>query len=79
MRVHADNPIALGVGQTLTIDTRPGRKLIVDENGAAVFPITGDSSLFPFVVGSNRINVTMAGSSAASSIVTRWRRRWLSV
>ncbi len=67
----------LGANKTLTIDTRPGRKVITDQAGTRVFPITGDSSLWPLTVGQNVITAQMGGSTAASSIVIRWRRRWL--
>lgn len=65
-------------GETITIDTRPGRKNITNNAGQSVFPITGDSSLWALLAGVNVVSVTFSGATAATAVTARWRRRWLS-
>ena len=74
--------VALTAGETLTIDTRPAAKTVVDQDGTNRFA-TLDSvidDLFPFVRGVNTINITIAGGEGVTTeVALAWRRRWLTV
>lgn len=69
----------LGPDETLTVDTRPGRKTIRDGDGNNLY---GDrasgSSLWPLVRGDNVVDVLLADATEDSSVRLSYRRRWLS-
>lgn len=74
---------ALGVGDTIVIDTRPGRKSVVltGAGGAqsnALGAITPTSSLWPLAIGFNDLNITMSSSGASSLIRLDFSARFLS-
>jgi hypothetical protein len=69
----------LGGGETATIDTRPGAKTVVKNDGTNLFPdLSSDTSLWPLARGSNSIQVEMPGATSASEVRLTWRRRYLS-
>jgi hypothetical protein len=74
--------VALTSAETLTIDTRPAAKTVVDQAGTNRFA-TLDAAvddLFPFVVGTNNVNITITGGDdSTTEVALAWRRRWLTV
>lgn len=66
-------------GDTLTIDTRPGRKTVTALSGSNQFStLSSASTLWSFTRGSNSVRIELAGTTAASGVALKWRRRWLS-
>jgi len=66
-------------GDTLLIDTRPGRKSIRDGTGANRFADrTPGSTLWPLVPGDNLLRLELVGASIASELQIAYRRGWLS-
>lgn len=70
-------PVALAAGETATIDTRERFKLVTHSNGNNLFPLLGDSSLWPLQRGSNVIRVEMASATSASSVRLARKPRYL--
>lgn len=70
----------LTAGQTLTIDTRPGAKTVLDQDGASAFALLDavNDDLFPLAVGSNVIDIQLEGATLDSSVQLAYKRRWLS-
>jgi len=69
---------AIGAGQTVTIDTRPGVKSVADSAGANRFAsLTSTSRLWPFVAGPNIVEISFTGQSDDTAVDLSWRRRWL--
>lgn len=69
----------LGGGETATIDTRPGAKTVVKNDGTNLFPgLSADTSLWPLARGSNSLQIEMPGATSASEVRLTWRRRYLS-
>ena len=55
----------LTAGETATIDTRPGAKTVVKNDGSNLFPdLLSDSSLWPLVQDSNSVRVEMASATS---------------
>ncbi len=64
-------------GSTLTVDTRPGRKA-VRLDGANVFSrLTAPSQLWALQPGTNQVELSIAGTSAATLATLAWRQAWL--
>jgi len=61
---------AIGDGQTVTIDTRPGRQSIVRvADGVSLFgSLASDPALWPLVDGVNTVSALLTGAGPASSI-----------
>lgn len=69
---------AIGEGETVTVDTRPGVKTVVSSTAGDLFAELSDvSSLWPLVTGSNEIAVEMASATPTSRLLLTWWRRWL--
>lgn len=65
-------------GQSVTIDTRPGAKTVLNDDGTSLFSLMSATSvLFPLVRGDNHIQVAMDSTSASSSIRLAFRPRYL--
>jgi phage-related protein len=72
--------VALGAGESIVIDTRPGVKTVTKNDGSNLFsdldPTTALWSLQP---GSNSVQLEMSGASVgASSLVFAYRQKYLS-
>lgn len=66
-------------GQSVTIDTRPGAKTVLDDGGNSLFPLmTATSTLFSLARGDNHIQVAMDSTSATSAIRLAFRPRFFS-
>lgn len=68
--------VTLAAGETITIDTRPGKKSVTRSNGTNLMEwLSNTSKLWPLVAANNRIQVTLAGSDTRSSVrlTARWR------
>lgn len=64
-------------GETLVVDTRPGRKS-ARLDGANVFVgLWPESVLFPFAAGPNQITIALTEASGDTSVRITWRNRWL--
>jgi hypothetical protein len=68
---------ALADGSTLTVDTRPGFKSVTVDGTNAFARLAPGSSLWPLVPGPNRVEVSMALTTAASRASFAWRNQWL--
>jgi hypothetical protein len=73
--------LALGIGDQLTIDTRPASQRtdlpVLDDTGASQFSkLTATSSLWQFVPGVNHFTIAMAGTSGVTAIVMSYRARY---
>lgn len=73
-----DLPITLAAGESLTIDTRPGERTVLKQDGTNLFPnLTDDSALWPLIEGDNRIQIEFSAATAASAVQLAYRRRFL--
>lgn len=67
---------SIPAGGLVVIDTTQGRKTIKDGGGANLWPrVDPNPQLWPLVRGANRIVVSLAGATAASSVTLTYRRR----
>lgn len=70
--------LTLAAGETLTVDTRPGQKSVVDSSGNNQFrTLSVASSLWSLQPGTNSLSLGMGATTGASSIALAYRRRWL--
>jgi Phage tail protein len=60
---------AIGDGQTVTIDTRPGQQSVIRNDGLSLFgSLASDPAMWPLVDGINEVSVLLAGAGAASRV-----------
>ena len=72
-------PVTLSGGESVTIDTRPGVKMVTKGDGTNLFgSLTSGSALWSLVQGSNSIRLEFTSATTASQIALNWRRRYLS-
>ncbi len=70
--------VALAAGETVNIDTRPGRKTVKRGNGANLFgSLSATSSLWPLQRGVNSVRIELSGSTVASSVQLSYIPRYL--
>jgi len=68
----------LTAGESITIDTAPGRKTVQKQDGTNLFgSMTDESSLWPLERGPNSIRIEMTGAGGGSQVQLSWRRRFL--
>ncbi|ARZ66916.1 hypothetical protein SMD11_1255 [Streptomyces albireticuli] len=68
---------AVPAGRTLTIDTRPGHKVLRDEQGTNYWPrLAANPQLWALPSGPSRISVELAPGSAASSLRLSFQPRY---
>lgn len=68
----------LADGESVTIDTRPGSKTVLDQDGVSRFSsLTASSSLWPLERGSNSIRVEVTGATAATAVTVAFKKRYL--
>lgn len=71
--------VTLAAGETLTIDTRPGVKTVVDDAGDNRYDLLVDGSAFwPLEKGVTAVRIEMSGATDDSRVSLRYRRRHLS-
>jgi hypothetical protein len=59
----------IGDGQTVTIDSRPGRQSVIRSDGVSLFSSLGsDPALFPLVDGVNTVTAVLTNAGPASRI-----------
>lgn len=70
----------LGVGESITVDTRPGHKTVKRQDGANLWAdVDISTSLWPLAIGTNSIQLAMAGATVgASALQVNYQRRYLS-
>jgi hypothetical protein len=69
--------LSLAVGDVVTIDTRPRRKSVRRADGTNLWPLaSAGSALWPLRPGLNSVRVELVGTTADSSAVLSYRRRW---
>ena len=72
--------ITLAAGQVLTIDTRPGHKTVVRENGSNQFAtVSSTSSLWSLATGNNAMALNISGTTAASGLQLQYKQRYFGV
>lgn len=65
-------------GQTVTIDTRPGVKSVLREDGTNIFPdISALSSLWSLAQDANAVRIQLVGTTGASSVQLNYKNRSL--
>lgn len=70
--------VSLAAGESINVDTRPGRKTVSSGVGANLYgSMTTTSSLWPLVKGTNTIRLEMSASTPATSLALSFQRRWL--
>jgi hypothetical protein len=74
--------LTLGAGETMTIDTRPGHKTIIRQDGTNLWPYvvlsSSTSGLWSLTDGSNSVRMEMATTTSASALRLAYRPRYLS-
>jgi hypothetical protein len=69
--------VTLGVGETINIDTRQGKKTVVKGDGTNLYPnLSSGSSLWALQQGTNQIRLEMSGASTQSSIQLSYQNRY---
>jgi phage-related protein len=64
-------------GQTVTVDTRPGAKTVVRDDGTNLFPALGDSDLWPLDPGATAVRIEMGGAGDSSVVRLRYLPAYL--
>lgn len=69
--------ITVAAGKSITIDTRPGVKSIVDESGNRLMStLISGSAFFPLAVGNNSIRVEYSGTSTGAAAGMTFEARY---
>ena len=70
----------LTAGQSLTIDTAPGQKTVLREDGSKHFEyVSATSTLWSLAVGVNAIAVNVTGSGAGTLLTLQYKQRYEAV
>lgn len=71
----------VSAGHVVQIVTQPGKQSVVDTTTSTnlwdSLVVSTPRDLWPLVPGNNQVNITMAGSTLATSVGLAWRNRWL--
>ena len=67
----------VGSGSTLSVDTRPGQKLVRIDGVNSYSRLTDTSYLWPLVPGENRVTMAAAGTDETTIIRFGWANAWL--
>lgn len=68
----------LAAGETITIDTRPGKKTVTKNDGTNLYgDLSSDSELWPLERGNNSVQIEMSSATSASQVVISYRLRYL--
>lgn len=72
--------VALSAGQSVTIDTSPGKKTVVREDGSKHFEyVSATSTLWPLVRGVNAIQLAVTGATSATLLTLQYKQRYKGV
>jgi hypothetical protein len=67
----------LAPGDTITIDTRPGKKTVTFGDGTNLYPnMSSDSSLWALQAGNNQVRIEMQNSQVASNVQLSYQNRY---
>jgi hypothetical protein len=67
----------LQIGETITIDTRPGKKTVKKNDGTNLFAmLSDDSSLWSLQPGTNNIRIEVSNATVDSSVQLSYRNRY---
>lgn len=70
--------VSLSPGESITVDTRPGLKSVMKNDGTNLFnSLTNGSSFWPLVKGNNQIQVEMTGALDTSRVRLSYEARYL--
>lgn len=75
--LNATLATTLLAGQTVTIDTRPGRKTVTRDDGTNLFPQLGGSDLWPLQQGATAVRIEMGGVGDTSVVRLRYQPAYL--
>lgn len=79
-KTEFQSSFSLLTGETLTIDTRLGRRSVTKNDGTKLYnKLTSDSSLWPIYKGSNNLSVDMQSTTVNSLVTLSYYRRYISV
>lgn len=79
-KIEFNASYALLAGETLTIDTRLGKRSVTLNDGTKLYnQLTADSTLWPIYKGVNDISVDMQNTTVDSLVTLLYYRRYLSV
>lgn len=68
---------SLSAGQSLTIDTAPGQKTVVREDGTKHFEyVSATSTLWGLAVGTNALSVNVTGSGTGTLLTLQYKQRY---
>lgn len=68
---------SLGVGESITVDTRPGYKTITKNDGTNLFQyLSNSSSLWDLIAGSNNIQIQMQNATTQSAVQLSYTKRY---
>lgn len=68
---------SLTAGQSITIDTAPGQKTVLREDGSKHFEyVSATSTLWGFTVGPNTIAVSVTGNGAGTLLTLQYKQRY---
>jgi phage-related protein len=69
--------VSLGIGETITIDTKRFQKTITKNDGTNLFfTLTDESSIWSLQEGNNSIQIEMANATQDSLIQLTYRNRY---
>lgn len=68
---------SLGPGETITIDTRPGVKTVMADDGSNEFRSLSSSQLFSLPPGDNTLRFSIGGAETDTTVELSYRRQWL--
>lgn len=68
---------SLSAGQSVTIDTAPGQKTVVREDGTKHFEyVSPTSTLWGLAIGTNAIQVTVTGTGSGTLLTLQYKQRY---
>lgn len=67
----------LAAGDVITIDTRPGAKTVVDQDGINLYPDLTSRDLWPLAAGDNDLEIYLDNVTSETSVKLARRHRWL--
>lgn len=71
--------LTVGAGEVVTLDARPGARTVKRQDGTNLYTYLSSRQWWPLAKGSNRIRLEATGTTPASVLSIRHRRRWLTV